>query len=113
MAQRIRALNNNSNSVWDYTELKGTIDQIDYILGAVTYILLGIVLAISFFSLLTTTYLNILQQTNEIAILLILGYEKSRIIRVYIYESLVLVLNSCLIGLVVGYIVAQMMGLQR
>lgn len=54
-----------------------------------------------------------MQQTNEIAILLILGYAKNRITRVYIYESLVLVLNSCLIGLVIGYLVAQMMGLQR
>ena len=113
VAQRIRAMNQNVDSVWDYTELKGTIDRIDHILNMVTYILLGIVLAISFFSLLTTTYLNILQQTNEIAILLILGYAKNRIIRVYIYESLVLVLNSCLIGLAVGYMVAQMMGLQR
>jgi len=64
VAQRIRAMNQGMNSVWDYTELKGTIDRIDYILNMVTYILLGIVLAISFFSLLTTTYLNILQQTN-------------------------------------------------
>jgi ABC-type lipoprotein release transport system permease subunit len=51
----------------------------------VTYILLTIVLSISFFSLLTTTYLNVVNQTNEIATLLILGYSKARITRVYIY----------------------------
>jgi ABC-type lipoprotein release transport system permease subunit len=113
VAQRIRALNFNVESVWDYTELKDTIDRIDFILSVVTNILLGIVLAISFFSLLTTTYLNIVTQTNEIAILLILGYSKQRITRIYTYESFVLVLNSCLIGLLVGYLVAQMMGLQR
>lgn len=50
--------------VWDYTELKNTIDRIDNILTTVTNILLVIVLAISFFSLLTTTYINILDQTN-------------------------------------------------
>ena len=113
VAQRIRALNGNTERVWDYTELKDTIDRIDNILNMITYILLAIVLAISFFSLLTTTYLNILNQTNEIAILLILGYSKARIVRIYLYENLILVLNSCLIGLAVGYLVAQMMGLQR
>lgn len=113
VAQAIRRANMNVDHVWDYTELKDTIDRIDNILATVTYILLGIVLAISFFSLLTTTYLNVVSQTNEIAILLILGYSRNRITKVYVYESLVLVLNSCLIGLVVGYLVAQMMGLQR
>ena len=64
VATQIRALNQNSNHVWDYTELKDTIDRIDNILSTVTYILLAIVLAISFFSLLTTTYLNVLSQTH-------------------------------------------------
>lgn len=70
-------------------------------------------LIISFFSLVTTTYVNIVNQTNEIGILMILGYEKSRIIKIYIYECFVLVVNSCLIGVAVGYFVAWMMGLQR
>ena len=63
VAQRLRALNA-GDRVWDYMELKKTIDKIDGILNIVTYILLGIVLAISFFSLLTTTYLNVVSQTN-------------------------------------------------
>ena len=113
IADEIRRLSNNRDSVWDYTELKVTLDKIDGILTKVTYILLVIVLTISFFSLLTTTYLNVISQTNEIAILLILGYEKRRVMRVYVYESLVVVLNSCVIGLVVGYLVAQLMSLQR
>ena len=76
-------------------------------------ILLILVLIISFFSLVTTSYINILNQTNEIGILLALGYSKFRIIKVYIYEAFVLVTNSCLIGIAVGTFVAWMMGLQR
>jgi ABC-type lipoprotein release transport system permease subunit len=72
-----------------------------------------VVLIISFFSLVTTTYVNIVNQTNEIGILMILGYEKSRIVRIYIYECFILVINSCVIGIGVGYFVAWMMGLQR
>jgi ABC-type lipoprotein release transport system permease subunit len=113
IAQQIRAINKNIHRVWDYSELKDTIDRIDNILTTVTYILLGMVLTISFFSLLTTACLNVVGQTSEIAILLILGYSRSRITRIFVYENLVLVLNSCLIGLAVGYLVAQMMGLQR
>ena len=64
VATAIRRANMNADHVWDYTELKSTIDRIDNILGTVTYILLGIVLAISFFSLPTTTYLNVVSQTN-------------------------------------------------
>jgi ABC-type lipoprotein release transport system permease subunit len=42
-----------------------------------------------------------------------LGYSKSRIVRIFVYESFVLVLSSCLIGVGVGVFVAWMMGLQR
>jgi len=82
-------------------------------LNNILMILLIVVLIISFFSLVTTTYINVINQTNEIAILMILGYEKTRIIKIYIYECFVVVLNSCLIGIGVGYFVAWMMGLQR
>lgn len=54
VADKIRRLNRGFDEVWDYTELKGTLDKIDGILSSVTYILLGIVLTISFFSLLTS-----------------------------------------------------------
>jgi ABC-type lipoprotein release transport system permease subunit len=75
--------------------------------------LLVVVLVISFFSLVTTTYVNIVNQTNEIGILMILGYDKSRLVRIYVYECFIVVVNSCLIGIGVGFFVAWMMGLQR
>jgi len=64
VADAIRSRVVNKEAVWDYTEMKGTLDKIDSILTIVTYILLGIVLSISFFSLLTTTYINVVGQTN-------------------------------------------------
>jgi ABC-type lipoprotein release transport system permease subunit len=103
----------NANTIWDYSELKQTIERIDNLLKNILNILLVLVLLISFFSLVTTSYVNIVNQSNEIAILLTLGYNKSRIARIFIYESFVLVLSSCLIGVAVGCFVAWMMGLQR
>ena len=76
-------------------------------------ILLIIVLCISFFSLVTTSYVNIINQNTEIAILLTLGYNKSRIIRIFIYESFIVVLSSCMIGVVIGFTLAWLMGSQR
>ena len=64
IADQIRSINHSIDNVWDYTELKTTLDKIDNILTKVTYILLFIVLCISFFSLMTTTYINIINQTN-------------------------------------------------
>ena len=54
-----------------------------------------------------------MNQSLEIGILLTLGYEKSRITKIYVYETFILVVNSCLIGIAVGWFVAWMMGLQR
>ena len=113
VAARIRNANGGRDKVWDYSELKKTISKIENVLNNIQNILLVIVLVISFFSLVTTTYVNVLNQTNEIAILMVLGYAKPRIVRVYLYEGFVLVLNSCLIGVGVGYFVAWMMSLQR
>lgn len=101
------------DSVWDYSEVSGTIKKINDLLNKILTILLVLVLLISFFSLVTTSYVNIVNQSTEIAILMTLGYDKSRIVRIYIYEAFVLVVNSCLIGVAVGWFVAWMMGLQR
>lgn len=115
LANRLRAkmATKNTNYVWDYSQSKATRDKIQSLLKNVLTILLVLVLLISFFSLVTTSYINIVNQSTEIAILLTLGYNKSRIVRIFIYESFVLVLNSCLIGVAVGTFVAWMMGLQR
>lgn len=43
-------------------------------------------------------YTNVYEQTKEIGILRSIGVSKFRMYRVYIYESLVLVLSSSLLG---------------
>lgn len=101
------------DGVWDFSDTKITLDKIENLLDNVLLILLVLVLLISFFSLVTTSYINIINQRTEIAILMTLGYKKMRILRIYVYEAFVVVLNSCLIGVGVGTFVAWMMGLQR
>ncbi len=64
IANKIRSLQVNGDTVWDYTELKDTIDKISNLLDNILTIFLTIVLTISFFSLVTTSYVNIISQTN-------------------------------------------------
>lgn len=56
--------NSTFDNVWNYSELKSTIDRIQNLLDNILIILLVVVLIISFFSLVTTSYLNIINQTN-------------------------------------------------
>jgi cell division protein FtsX len=63
IANKVRLLDG-SNAVWDYTELKDTINKISNLLDKILTIFLTIVLTISFFSLVTTSYVNIISQTN-------------------------------------------------
>jgi ABC-type lipoprotein release transport system permease subunit len=81
-------------------------------LDACMMTLLGLVLVLCFFSLLTTTHGNIRGQQREIGVLMVLGYEKGRIVKVYVYEAFVLVANSCLKGFAAGYVMAALMSLQ-
>jgi ABC-type antimicrobial peptide transport system permease subunit len=115
LANRMRTImsTKNADSIWDYSEVKLTISRTNSLLRNILNILLVLVLLISFFSLVTTSYVNILNQSNEIAILLTLGYSKFRVAKVFVYEAFVLVLSSCLVGVAVGTFVAWMMGLQR
>ena len=80
--------NRNIDSLWDFSETSKTIDQINELLRNIMTILLVIVLVISFFSLVTTSYVNIINQCNEIAILMTLGFQKYRVIMIFIYEAL-------------------------
>jgi ABC-type lipoprotein release transport system permease subunit len=66
LANRLREkmATRNSNTLWDYSELKQTIERIDNLLKNILKILLVLVLLISFFSLVTTSYVNIINQSN-------------------------------------------------
>ena len=66
LANKLRAImsTKNTNAVWDYSESKQTIDRIQNLLKNILNILLVIVLLISFFSLVTTSYIIIVNQST-------------------------------------------------
>ncbi|GAM17947.1 hypothetical protein SAMD00019534_011220 [Acytostelium subglobosum LB1] len=72
-----------------------------------------IAMMISFFSLMSSMFTNILEQSKEIGVLRAIGIPRPWMVRIYIYESFVLVFSSSLLGVCIGSIVGWTMILQR
>jgi len=70
-------------------------------------------MSISFFSLMSSMFTNVYEQSKEIAVLRALGVHKFAMYRVYIYEAFVLVLSSSLLGILIGTVVSYTMTLQQ
>lgn len=66
-----------------------------------------------FFSLAASMYSNIFEQAKEIGILRAIGTRIFIIIRIYIYESFILILTSGIMGTFIGMILSYTMSIQR
>ena len=65
-----------------------------------------------FFSLSASMSSNLYNQKKEVAILRATGFTKYRVRMLYFYESLILVLSSCILGILIGVLVGYTMLLQ-
>ena len=74
-------------------------------------VLLIIAMILCFFSLSGSVTSNLFEQTKEISVLRALGLTKTRMILIYIYEAFAILMSSCLIGLIIGWIVGYTMAL--
>ena len=68
---------------------------------------------ISFFALVSSTYVSILEQVRELGILRAVGLGRWPLLRAYAYEALVVVLSAVLLGLLIGAALAYTMSAQR
>ena len=65
-----------------------------------------------FFSLSASMTANLYEQKKEVGILRAMGFTRYRVRALYFYESLVLVLSSCTLGVLIGTVVGYTMILQ-
>ena len=65
-----------------------------------------------FFSLSASMSANLYEQKKEIGVLRAMGFTRYRINMLYFYEALVLVVTSCILGILIGTVVAYTMLLQ-
>ena len=77
----------------------------DQIFNVITLVSMGL----CFFSLSSTMTANIYDQTNEISVMRAFGCTKYFLLKIFIYESLILVISSSLIGFFIGIITGNLM----
>jgi len=66
-----------------------------------------------FFALSANMQTNIHEQNKEIGVLRALGMTRVRVILLFIYEAIVLVLSSSVLGIICGVILSETMCLQQ
>lgn len=101
------------SSVWDYRE---EMEPFEVANKAISYFFTFTTItamAISFFSLMSSMYTNIREQTKEIGVIRALGIPKSWVYRIYIYEAFLLVVASSILGIVIGTITSYTMNSQQ
>ena len=76
------------------------------------YGLISVTMFLCFFSLCASMSANLYEQKKEVGILRAMGFTKYRVRALYFYESLVLVLSSCTLGVLIGTAVGYTMLLQ-
>ncbi|ETO34673.1 FtsX domain-containing protein [Reticulomyxa filosa] len=108
----IQLLEEYTVSQWDYRTSASKINTVSEIMALIFNNSAYVVLFLCLFSLMASMYVNILEQTKEIAILKSLGFTTWQICRVYAYEALILVLSSAILGIGVGATVGFTMGAQ-
>lgn len=97
----------------NYFGNEDTNNLVTKILDWIFNVIIAITMFLCFFSLCSSMSANLFDQTKEIGILRAMGYTNKRIVFVYFMEAFVLVMASCLCGLLIGTTVSLTMVLQR
>jgi len=83
------------------------------IINTVFYSIISITMFLCFFSLSASMAANLYEQKKEIGVLRAIGITKIRIKLLYFYEAMILVISSCILGVLIGVMVGYTMSLQQ
>ena len=109
MNQYIHEFGVNSFNFDDFMEVQQSTNSImDIVFSAATYISLFLCL----FSVISSMYINIYEQSKEVAVLRAIGLCKYETYKVYLYEAVVLISSSCIMGIGIGALVGFTMTAQ-
>lgn len=106
-------ISTNHEGVWDY---RTQMEPFEVANRAISYFFTFttvVAMAISFFSLMSSMYTNIREQTKEIGVIRALGIPKSWVYRIYIYEAFLLVIASSMLGIIIGTVTSYTMNSQQ
>ncbi|KAI3651558.1 hypothetical protein MP228_002861 [Amoeboaphelidium protococcarum] len=114
--QRIVRELNNLVTFESVTTLKDQLAGIISAQNTLRYIFLLITLVsmvVAFFSLNSSVFTNIMEQRKEIGVLRSLGLTRHEMLRLYTYESFVLIMSSAILGTLIGVVMGWSMAAQR
>ena len=93
-------------NIKDYRQVEKQVSEASGMLDLIFSFMTYAALCLCLFSLVSSMFANILEQSKEIGILRSMGITKFQINKIYIYEALIIILSSSLLGFFVGYIVS-------
>lgn len=99
--------------VWDSRRFSSQLSKSNDVMTLIFSIATYIAMFLCLFSLSASMYSNIYEQSKEIAVLRAIGLTKYQLIRIYTYESFVLVLSSSGLGIIIGAVMSYTMIAQR
>ena len=99
--------------VWDYRAATAPLESSARALAYVFTFTTVIAMAVCFFSLTSSMFTNVHEQSKEIAVLRALGLSKGALYRLFVHEAFVLVLASSLLGFSMGMVVSYTMTAQQ
>jgi ABC-type antimicrobial peptide transport system permease subunit len=99
--------------IYDLSGSSNPIQKADVLLTAFFGFTTAVAMLIASFSLVSSMYTNIYEQTKEIGVVRAIGMRQSWLKRIYMYEAFILVLSSSLLGIIIGSAVGYTLLLQR
>ena len=102
---RFSSTQSSSIQFFDHFDDTETIEVVQLILDIIFHVIIVITMVLCLFSLASSMSANLLDQTKEIGILRAMGFTKRRIKLLYFYEAFILVMASCMLGVMIGTIV--------
>ena len=96
----------------DLNKFLTTIDSTLILLQLFIIVVGAIAFIITFFLLVVSTTSNIRENMWEFGVLRAIGIKKHQIIRIYLYESLAVTLTACILGLIIGFLLALTLSMQ-
>ena len=103
--QSIDAYSDQNLSVYSYLDSLKSLESVNSILNLIFNVIIAITMFLCFFSLSSSMSANLYEQSKEIGVMRAMGLTKTRIYLLYIYEALILVLSSSLLGIMIGTMV--------
>ena len=69
------------------------------------YIILSLIIAVSTFNMLGSLSMSVIEKKREIGVLFSLGLEEKSILRIFMYEGILIGIIGTIVGLLIGYFV--------